>query len=60
MANAVAKGAVYAAAAIALFPLSLVLIYTIVRGLPAFHSLEFFTNSYRPVGIPGADRKSVV
>ena len=54
VANAIAKGAVYATAAIALFPLSLVLIYTVVRGLPAFQSLQFFTNSYRPVGIPGA------
>jgi phosphate transport system permease protein len=53
-ANAIAKGAVFATAAIALFPLSLVLIYTVVRGLPAFQSLQFFTNSYRPVGIPGA------
>jgi phosphate transport system permease protein len=54
IANAIARGSVYATAAIALFPLSLVLIYTVVRGLPAFQSLQFFTNSYRPVGIPGA------
>jgi phosphate transport system permease protein len=54
LANAVARGAVYAAAAIALFPLSLVLIYTIIRGLPALQSLTFFTNSYRPVDVPGA------
>jgi phosphate transport system permease protein len=54
LANAVARGAVYATAAIALFPLSLVLIYTVVRGLPALQSLTFFTNSFRPVGIPGA------
>jgi phosphate transport system permease protein len=53
VANAIARGAVYATAAIALFPLSLVLIYTVVRGLPAFQSLQFFTNSARPVGIPG-------
>jgi phosphate transport system permease protein len=53
VANAIARGAVYATAAIALFPLSLVLIYTVVRGLPALQSLQFFTNSARPVGIPG-------
>jgi phosphate transport system permease protein len=54
VANAIARGAVYATAAIALFPLSLVLIYTVVRGLPALQSLTFFTNSFRPVGIPDA------
>src|SRR5262249_43662620 len=41
-------------AAIALVPLSLVLIYTVVSGLPALTHLEFFTNVERPVGIPGA------
>jgi phosphate transport system permease protein len=45
---------VYAMAAIALIPLSLVLVYTIVNGLPAVTNVEFFTNVERPVGIPGA------
>ena len=45
---------VYTMAAIALIPLSLVLVYTIVNGLPAVTNVEFFTNVERPVGIPGA------
>jgi phosphate transport system permease protein len=44
----------YATAAIALLPLSLVLLYTVVSGLPAVRHVEFFIHSYRPVGIPGA------
>jgi len=45
---------VYVMAAIALLPLSLVLLFTVVKGLPALTHLEFFTNVERPVGIPGA------
>jgi phosphate transport system permease protein len=41
-------------AAIALLPLSLVLIFTIVKGLPAITHIEFFLNTERPEGIPGA------
>jgi phosphate transport system permease protein len=44
---------VYVAAAIAIIPLSLVLIYTMANGLPAVTKVEFFTNVERPVGIPG-------
>jgi len=54
VANAVARGAMYATALIALLPRSLVLIFTVVSGLPAIRHPEFFFNSYRPVGIPGA------
>ena len=54
IANRVAQGAMWVTAAIALLPLSLVLIYTVVQGLPAVTHLEFFTNVERPVGIPGA------
>ena len=44
---------VYVMAAIALIPLSLVLVYTVVNGLPAVTKLEFFTNVERPVAVPG-------
>ena len=54
VANAIARGAVYATAVIALLPLSLVLVFTVVHGLPAVENVQFFTNSFRPIGIPGA------
>ena len=54
LANAVARGAVHVMAAIALVPLSLVLLYTVLKGLPAVMHLEFFVNVERPVGIPGS------
>src|SRR5215475_11574455 len=54
LSNQVARLLVYLMAAIALVPLSLVLVYTVVNGLPALTHLEFFTNVERPVGIPGA------
>jgi phosphate transport system permease protein len=52
--NGLARGLVYAMAALALLPLSLVLIYTVVRGIPAVTNLDFFLNVERPVGIPGS------
>jgi phosphate transport system permease protein len=52
--NVIARTAMYAAAVVALVPLSLVLAYTVRNGLPAVGHLEFFLNSERPVGIPGA------
>ncbi|HXM58025.1 MAG TPA: phosphate ABC transporter permease PstA [Candidatus Dormibacteraeota bacterium] len=52
--NLVARVAMYVFAAIALLPLSLVLLFTVVKGLPAVTHLEFFVNVERPVGIPGA------
>src|SRR5215470_9838918 len=54
LSNQVARLLVYLMAAIALLPLSLVLIYTVVSGLPAITHVEFFINVERPVGIPGA------
>jgi phosphate transport system permease protein len=51
--DAFAKGLVYLAAVIALVPLSLVLIFTILKGLPAVTHIEFYVNSFRPEGIPG-------
>jgi phosphate transport system permease protein len=51
--NALARAFMYLTAALALLPLSLVLIYTVAKGLPAIKNVEFFVNSFRPVGIPG-------
>ncbi len=43
----------YALTAVALVPLALVLWFTAVKGVqPALH-LDFFLNTFRPVGIPG-------
>ena len=53
-ANAVAIGAVYVMAAVALVPLCLLLLYVVVHGVPAVIHPEFFFNTERPVGIPGA------
>lgn len=47
-------GVVYLLTAVALVPLGLVLAFTISKGLPAVSHLEFFTNTERPVGVPGA------
>lgn len=44
---------VYATAILALIPLSLVLGFTVLKGLPAITHSEFFTNVERPIGIPG-------
>jgi len=52
--NAFARAVMYGCALAALVPLSLVLAYTIRNGLPAVSHVEFFLNSERPVGIPGA------
>ena len=54
LANGLARGAMWLTAGITLLPLSLLLIYTVMNGLPALTHLEFFTNVERPVGIPGA------
>jgi phosphate transport system permease protein len=53
-ANLAARVFMYLFAATALLPLSLVLLFTIVKGLPAITHLDFFVNVERPVGIPGA------
>lgn len=44
----------YVLTVIALIPLGLVLWFTAVRGLPSAMSIDFFVNSFRPVGVPGA------
>jgi phosphate transport system permease protein len=54
LSNLLARGAMWLTAGIALLPLSLVLIYTVAKGLPAVTHIEFFTNVERPVGIPGS------
>jgi phosphate transport system permease protein len=54
VANIASRVAMYLFAAIALLPLSLVLLFTVVKGLPAVTHMEFFVNVERPVGIPGA------
>jgi phosphate transport system permease protein len=51
--NRLARGLMYVAAMLALLPLSLVLVFTVVHGLPAVTHLEFFLNAQRPEGIPG-------
>jgi len=54
LANLTARALMYTAAAVALLPLSLVLLFTVTKGLPAITHIEFFVNVERPVGIPGA------
>ena len=44
----------YALTLLALVPLGLVLWFTVVKGLPPVLHPEFFTNAFRPVGVPGA------
>lgn len=44
----------YALTALAVVPLGLVLWFTAARGLPSVLHPEFFTNTFRPVGVPGA------
>jgi phosphate transport system permease protein len=51
--NQVARLLMYLAAVLALLPLSLVLIFTVVQGLPAVTHPEFFLHAQLPEGIPG-------
>lgn len=44
----------YLLTGIALIPLGLVLYFTAAKGLPPATHIEFFTNVFRPVGVPGA------
>jgi phosphate transport system permease protein len=46
-------GVMYLLTVLALIPLGLVLWFTVSRGLPSVLHPEFFTNSFRPFGIPG-------
>ena len=52
--NRLFTGVMWFTAAIALLPLSLVLLFTVVKGWPAASHLSFFINVEKPVGIPDA------
>jgi phosphate transport system permease protein len=43
----------YLLTVVALIPLGLVLWFTVSKGLPPALHVEFFTNSFRPFGVPG-------
>ena len=43
----------YLLTVVALIPLGLVLWFTVSKGLPPALHIEFFTNSFRPFGVPG-------
>ncbi|TMD08650.1 MAG: phosphate ABC transporter permease PstA [Chloroflexi bacterium] len=51
--NGLARVFVYGTALAALIPLGLVLAYTVSKGLPSVENVDFFINSFRPIGIPG-------
>ena len=53
-ASGLSLAVMYGLTLLALVPLGLVLWFTLVRGLPSVLHPEFFTNPFRPVGIPGA------
>jgi phosphate transport system permease protein len=44
----------YVLTLLALIPLGLVLWFTVTKGLPPALNVDFFINSFRPVGVPGA------
>lgn len=44
---------VYLLTLLALIPLGLVLWFTALKGIPPALHVEFFTNAFRPVGVPG-------
>lgn len=50
----------YGLTVLALIPLGLVLYFTASKGLPPALNLDFFTNVFRPVGIPGAGVKHAI
>jgi phosphate transport system permease protein len=43
----------YLLTVLAIIPLGLILWFTVSKGLPPALHVEFFTNSFRPVGVPG-------
>ncbi len=47
-------GLMYLLTALALIPLGLVLWFTVAKGLPPALHLDFYSNVFRPVGVPGA------
>jgi phosphate transport system permease protein len=48
-----ARSVIYLLTALALVPLFLVLLYTVLNGLPALTDPSFFLNAERPLGVPG-------
>jgi phosphate transport system permease protein len=50
----------YLLTALALIPLGLVLWFTLAKGLPPALHIEFYTNVFRPVGVPGAGVKHAI
>lgn len=54
MVDRIARSVTYGLAVLALVPLGLVLLYTASNGLLAALKPEFYLDSYRPIGIPGA------
>jgi phosphate transport system permease protein len=52
-ASSIWLGVMYLLTVLALIPLGLVLWFTVSKGLPSVLHPEFFTNSFRPFGIPG-------
>jgi phosphate transport system permease protein len=53
-ASTLSLAVMYALTLLALVPLGLVLWFTVTKGLPPVLHPEFFTNPFRPVGVPGA------
>lgn len=54
LANSLALIGIYGLCALAIVPLGLILVYSVIKGLPAVTHLDFYVNVERPVGIPGA------
>ena len=52
--NTVMRGLMWLMAVVAVIPLSMVLIYTVGRGLPAVLNPDFYLHAERPLGIPGS------
>lgn len=54
LANSLALIGIYGLCALAIVPLGLILVYSVIKGLPAVTHLDFYVNVERPVGIAGA------
>lgn len=59
-ANLVARALVLLLSAVAIVPLLLVLAYVVARGLPTLANLAFFSNTERPIGIPGGGESPAI
>lgn len=53
-------GLMYLLTVVALIPLGFVLWFVLVKGLPPALHIEFYTNVFRPVGVPGAGVKHAI